>query len=373
MIKLLFSSLLLFSCFSVFAAQNVILVTIDGMRWQDVFRGADAALIADKKFVENSDKLKATFWRKNKTERREALMPFLWQTIAKQGIIIGNRDIGSNSSVANKWYFSYPGYSEIFTGVVDDSLNSNNKVANPQISYLEWLNQQPSYQHKLAAFGGWDVFPYILNTKRSNLYVNAGFMPATGTPLSAEMKLLNQLLKEIPSPWHNVRLDSFTYRFAKDYLLTKKPRALIISFGETDDFAHDGHYDQYLKSAHRSDAFIADLWHTIQTTAGYKDNTVLLITTDHGRGDSAKDWQHHASALATKEYMKDLNTFKDGIVGSNHTWLAVIGAGIKAKGQVKPKDEIKQKQIAATLLTLLGEDPKQFNKNAAPAINEILQ
>jgi hypothetical protein len=44
-------------------------------------------------------------------------------------------------------------------------------------------------------------------------------MPAKGYPLSDEVKLLNQLQQEIPSPWHNVRLDSFTYRFAKDYLL----------------------------------------------------------------------------------------------------------------------------------------------------------
>jgi len=84
------------------------------------------------------------------------------------------------------------------------------------------------------------------------VYVNAGFMPiAEG--LSKDAALLNAMQNEIPSPWHNVRFDSFTYRFAKAYMLANKPKLLVISLGETDDFAHDGAYDHYLKSAKQSD------------------------------------------------------------------------------------------------------------------------
>ena len=61
-------------------------------------------------------------------------------------------------SVANPWYFSYPGYSEIFTGVVDESIDSNKKIPNPQISFLEWLNKQDKFEGKLAAFGSWGCF-----------------------------------------------------------------------------------------------------------------------------------------------------------------------------------------------------------------------
>jgi len=350
---------------------KLILVTIDGLRWQELFRGADKELINHQEFVRDSDHLKEKFWHKDQMERRKLLMPFFWDTIAEKGVVIGNRNIGSNMSVANNWHFSYPGYSEIFTGVADNSLNSNAKVPNPQVSFLEWLNQQPKYQGRVAAFGSWDVFPYILNTDRSNLPVNAGFMPASGYPLSQDIVLLNELQKEIPSPWHNVRLDSFTYRFAKDYLLHKKPQVMAISFGETDDFAHDGNYDSYLSSAHQTDQFIADLWQTIQTTAEYKNNTTLLITTDHGRGSDQKDWQHHASSLAVKEYMKNLNTFPQGIVGSEHIWFAAIGPNIAAKGEVKTSGELKQKQIAATALTLLGEEPKRFNAKAGKRIEQV--
>jgi len=192
-----------------------------------------------------------------------------------------------------------------------------------------------------------------------------------GYVLSEQAKLLNQLQKEIPSPWHNVRLDSFTYRYAKDYLLTVKPKVMSISLGETDDFAHDGHYDSYLSSAHQTDKFIADLWQTLQSTPGYKNNTVLMITTDHGRGSNSDDWQHHASKQAVQSYMKDLSEFPNGIVGSENIWFAAMGPGVNARGEIKTQLEVKQNQIAATALTLLNEDPKAFNPKAGSAIKEV--
>jgi len=353
------------------SAKNLILITIDGLRWQELFGGADITLLDNDKFVRKSSHTKEHFWHDNEAKRRQLLMPFFWNTIAKKGVVIGNRKLGSTMSVSNNWHFSYPGYSEIFTGIADPKLNSNEKVPNPHVSFIEWLNNQASFDHKLAAFGSWDVFPAIFNVDRNKMHVNAGFMPAQGYPISNEMKLLNTIQQEIPSPWHNVRLDSFTYRFAKDYLLNQKPRVMTISFGETDDFAHDGHYDSYLSSAHQTDRFIEDLWNTIQTTPEYKNNTVLLITTDHGRGSNANDWQHHASEDAVKEYMKNLDTFPKGVVGSENIWFAAMGAGIEAKGQVTTDSEIKQNQIAATALTLLGKDPQAFNPKIGKKIEEV--
>lgn len=362
--------LLLFTSISK-AERNLIVVTLDGLRWQEVFRGADENLIAHQDFVKKPEALKQAFWHQEHKQRRQRLMPFFWQTIVEQGTVIGNRDIGSKMSVANPWYFSYPGYSEIFTGVVDESIDSNRKIPNPQISFLEWLNKQDKFEGKLAAFGSWDVFPYIFNVERSKLYVNAGFDSAGGYPLSAEVKLLNELQKEIPSPWHSVRLDAFTHRFAKDYLLTVKPKVMAIAYGETDDFAHDGAYDQYLHAAKRTDQFIADLWRTIQTTPGYKNNTNVLIVTDHGRGSYPEDWQHHASKRSLAGYMKGLSHFPEGIIGSEHIWFAAIGPDIPARGVVKTKVEVKQSQVAATAMKLLGYQPQTFNPDIAPAIAEL--
>ncbi|ASM54492.1 hypothetical protein PNIG_a2479 [Pseudoalteromonas nigrifaciens] len=354
------------------ADQNVVLVTLDGVRWQEVFSGADKNLINNSDFVKKPEQLNTEFWHNSSAKRQQLLMPFITQIVAKQGVIIGNREQGSNMSVSNPWYFSYPGYNEILSGEVDEGINSNDKIPNPNHTILERLERQPAFKNNTALFGSWDVFPSILNTERSKVYVNAGFMPIE-EDLFENAPLLNAMQNEIPSPWSNVRLDSFTYRFAKAYMLAKKPKLLVISLGETDDFAHDGDYHAYLKSAKQSDAFIADLWNTIQTTPGYKNNTTLIITTDHGRGSNASDWQHHSSKRALAALHIGENKFPEGIIGSEHIWLAAIGPAIKGQGLVKTTTELKQTQIAATVLKALGQNPKQINLNMAPAINEIVK
>lgn len=368
-----FLFLLVSLSFTLEAADNLVLVTLDGVRWQELFSGADETLISNKSYVKRPQDLQAAFWAETAEKRREKLFPFIWQTIASKGVLIGDRSQGSNMSVANPWYFSYPGYSEIVTGIADERLDSNKKVLNPNVSFIEYLNNQPEYQGKLAVFGGWDVFPYIFNQPRSQLHVNAGFTSAHGYSLSERVQWLNELQKQIPSPWHNVRLDAFTYGFAKDYLLTVKPKVIMIALGETDDFAHDGRYDHYLHSANSSDAFIQDLWQTLQSTPGYKNNTNLIISTDHGRGSRPNDWQHHASVRAVKGYLKALANFQHGIVGAEHIWLAAIGPDIKSAGLIKPKQMLYQKQIAATALVLLSESPRAFNPHAAPPIMEIIK
>lgn len=370
--KLFISVAILLSFQSIAAEKNLILITIDGLRWQEVFQGKQLEILENKEFTPHRNALVERLSTQEPLQAKNTLMPFMWNTIAKKGVIIGDRTQSSKMSVSNDWYFSYPGYSEIFTGVTNPALNSNDKVPNPEVSFLEWLANEKDYQD-VAAFGSWDVFPFILNTNRSKLYVNAGFDKADGYQLSNEMVLLNKLQGEIPSPWHNVRLDAFTHRFALDYLKTHHPRVMSISYGETDDFAHDGRYDHYLNAAHQTDQFILELWNTLQSIDQYKNNTNIIIVTDHGRGKTENDWQHHASATAVKTYMKHLDAFKDGIIGADHIWMAAIGPDIKSLGILQSDKEFYQAQIAATALTLLNEEPLIFNADAGKAIKEIIK
>ena len=304
--------------------QNLILVTIDGVRWQEVFRGIDPVL------VKNS---KAQFG--DSRAKRRALMPFIWKTVARKGVIIGNRDEGSYMSVSNPWHFSYPGYNEMITGVADPSIDSNDKIPNHNVSFIEWLQSQPDFTKNLAVFAKWDVCPYIFNRKRSGLHINAGF-----------------------------KQDTFTYQYAKAYLQKEKPRVMMIALGDSDDFAHDGNYGEYIKGIHRADKLLADLWTTLQSMPKYKNKTNLLITTDHGRGSTLMNWCHHSSQA--KKYPQRIN-----IAGSEHVWFAAIGPNISAKGLVKTSKDTKLTQVTATALQLLGKNPKVFNPDIAPAIKGI--
>ncbi|MFT5541126.1 MAG: hypothetical protein ACI97K_000789 [Glaciecola sp.] len=361
---------------------KLVIVTIDGLRWQEAFGGADEKLLNNKDLVSNIDNLTARFWNTDKQERKNRLMPFLNNVIGKNGVIIGDRNNDSEMSLTNKQHFSFPGYNEIFTGKVDDNLTSNAKILNPNITFLEWLNKQVGFENEIAIFSGWDVFPFIFNRERSGLFINAGFenMPLLEThsqnpqaqDAAAQIKLMNQLQAEIPSPWETVRHDALTYGFAKLYLQVKQPKVLVINLGETDDFAHDGKYDAYLDSAKQTDDYLRDLWTTLQNMPAYKNNTNMIIITDHGRGNDAIDWRHHASKQAVQNYMTALSDFEGGIVGSEHIWFAAMGPNIKSQGLLKTTTELSQTQFAATALALLGIEVSSYDIAAASSLKGII-
>jgi len=326
---------------------KIVLITLDGFRWQELFGGADEKLINCKKYVDDPADLKEKFWRNTPEERRSALMPFVWNEISKMGQLHGNRNYESDVNVSNTKRFSYPGYNEILTGSADDErIDSNDKVNNPNKTVLEKINNLTNYKGKVAAFGSWAVIPFIVNEERSRIPVNAGFEETKGSNLSPRELFLNELQPKVPSPWGSVRWDAFTSNYALEYMKREHPELVFISYGETDDFAHGGNYQAYLQSAHTTDALIKEIWNFTQKDAFYNDNTIFIITTDHGRG--AKRWKKHGSSV--KE--------------SNQVWLIVFGNNVQALGEIKSKEQLYSNQIAPTILQLLNQanDPEMKGK-----------
>ena len=260
---------------------------------------------------------------------------------------------GNKVDNANKYKFSYPGYNEIFTGFPDSLINSNDYPPNPHINVLEYINRQSGYQGKVAAFTAWEAFNRILNEKRSGIPVVAAFDATGGNNPSPREELLNDLLKDSYKPFHESEcLDLFTHYAALEYLKNKKPKALYISYGETDEFAHAGRYLDYLNAAHQFDQWINDLWNYIQSDPTYKNKTALLITVDHGRGDRIKkEWTSHGEAVAD----------------AHEIWFAIMGPGLPAMGEVKTPMQLYQKQFAQTIASLLG-----MNYTAAHPIAESI-
>ena len=338
----------LFLCGSITFAQNktknLIIVTLDGLRWQEVFRGADSILVNISEY--NSDKKGITerFIRESPAARRELLMPFFWSTVMQKGQIYGNRDLGNKAEVANTFRFSYPGYNELFTGFPDPRINSNDKIPNPNTNVLEYINKQKGFEGKVIAFTSWDVFPSILNDKRSGIIVNSGLTDLNIQGMSDRIKLLNEMQHQSPGfVSEEMRLDVLTYQFGKQYMIDKKPRVLYLGFDETDDLAHQGNYKMYLQQATKTDAILADLWNFLQSDPFYKNQTTLVITSDHGRGQTSPDsWRLHG----------------EEIVGAEQVWFAVMGPDTPAKGEVKTATTIYHKQLAQTFSELLGLDFK---------------
>lgn len=318
--------------------ENVILITLDGMRWQEVFGGADSSLMRQQKNFKDEN-LKQKFWNDDPAVRRKMLMPFLWTTVATQGQLYGNRILGNKANVTNNQWFSYPGYSEILIGFADNErIHSNDKFYNPNTTVLEFVNTQPGFQGKVAAFTSWDVFPFIIHDKRSKVLVNSGEYTAQGDNLNVQEQLMNKLMATIPNPLAGVRLDAFTFYYGMEFIKRNKPRVFYFSFDETDDFAHAGEYAAYLNSARNTDQFIAELYSYLETEPFYKGKTTLLITVDHGRGTGQEDWKHHGIKI------------KD----ADQIWMGFLGPDTPARGEVNSPTQVYQNQLAQTLALFLG-------------------
>ena len=220
-------------------------------------------------------------------------MPFVWSALETKGQLYGDRTAGSFVDVTNPHRFSYPGYNEILTGFVDPRIDSNDKLPNPNRTVLEVINAMPAFSGRVAMFGSWDVFPYIVNEARSGIPVNAGYQRATGRLTDREV-FLNELQAQTPPLWSSVRLDVFTHQFARAYLEREQPRLVHIAYGEADDFAHDGRFDYYLDAVQRTDGFLRDLWLFVEAHPAYRDATTMIVVGDHGRGNGDA-WRGHGA------------------------------------------------------------------------------
>ncbi|HEY4966300.1 MAG TPA: hypothetical protein VII28_07865, partial [Puia sp.] len=91
--KILLASLCLFSSVSAFSqshkTENLIVVTLDGMRWQEVFGGIDSQIVVNKKFTWDSAAVAERFSAANRNQRKEKLFPFLWNIMGVQGQLYG--------------------------------------------------------------------------------------------------------------------------------------------------------------------------------------------------------------------------------------------------------------------------------------------
>ena len=318
------------------AARHLFIITIDGFRWQEIFTGADPQLISNTEYVRDTALTRQLYWDSTAELRRSRLMPFFWNTIAKNGQLYGNRLYHNNVNVKNFYKISYPGYNEIFTGHTDAITSPNLAINNKNTNVLEYLNHTANYHGKVAVFTSWNVFPYILNETRSGLPVNSGYQPLNEADDSTAGWIDSV---QAALPHSHTRYDLLTFLSARDYIDRHHPSVLFLGLGETDEMAHAGRYDLYLQHAASIDRMIAELWYAVQTDPYYKDSTTFLITTDHGRGWKTNKWTTHGFWAK----------------GSGDIWLAMLGPDIFPEGELKTPGQVYQRQLASTIAFLLGD------------------
>ena len=333
--------------------ENVIFVTTDGLRAEEVFNGAEELLLTKENGgVADVEGARKVYWDDSPAKRREAILPFFWKTIAHEGQVFGEKGRGSIAVVTNRRNFSYPGYSEMLVGFADDRIDSNAKKINPNGNVLEWLATRGDFKGRVAVYSSWDVLPHIVRAPVNGLATNAGWEEIKDTRLSDREVGLNRLIREGPRRWPDCRDDAVTFPAALEYLKKHKPKVFYICLGDTDEHAHAGRYDLYLDSARAFDRSVERLWKTIEDMPEYRGKTTLILSTDHGRGSGEQGWRNHGA----------------NVPGADSWWVGVLGPDTPALGTRSNAPKVVQAQIAATLAALLGED---YNAHAPKAARPL--
>lgn len=322
------------------------LVTADGLRWQEVFRGAEDALLADERAgMKDAADVRARFGSGAIPERRARLLPFLWEVVARRGALFGNRDRGSEVAMRNPHRFSYPCYAELLTGRPQEAITSNELRPNPSPTVLELLGRHWRLRReKVALFGSWEVFAGIGAHEPGSIFINAGYRPLELAGASARLAELGRMQFELLTPWRGVRHDFITFEMALEYLRSVRPRVLYVALGETDDWAHDRRYDRYLETAHYFDRCLRRLWEALESDGQYRGRTTLLVATDHGRGETREDWTRHGAAVE----------------GAQYVWLAALGVAVPPLGEAGADHRLTLSDVAPTMLELAGADYRQL-------------
>lgn len=338
--------------------ENVILITLDGARWQEIFGGMDSDLYQKIDADAAKKTVFKTFSAETFEQRREKLMPFFWQIWLKDhGSIAGNKTLKSEALTTNNLLFSYPGYSEILTGEAhDDTIKSNGFVQNRFPSFLQFLQTKLKLSaNQVASFASWRTMKAIVTNKSDAFLTNAGYEAYESN--DRETQSLSKAQFETLLPSENVRHDFYTFRLAMAHLKKHRPRVLHISFGETDTWAHARRYDLVLKALNRTDAYFRELWQFIESDKQYRGKTTLVVTVDHGRGSTDKDWNSHNAKIAE----------------ARNIWIAFISPDSNLRGEWQDAKPVYQNQIAATACRFLGFDYAEQNPNAGKAIDEIFR
>jgi hypothetical protein len=339
------------------SAPHAILITVDGVRTEEIFGGLDrvalASITKDGNVADTSAYKR--YWADTPELRREKVMPFLWQDLLRRaGSIAGNRARGSAFGVTNAQRFSYPGYAELLTGAPrDDEIRSNDNRRYRYPTVLEFLERRWAQPRAVAVFGSWETFRWIAAHEDGVVQVNAGYEPYESN--DPRIQALNDAQFEATTPWPSARHDAFTFRFAMDFLRLARPRVLYIAFDETDDWAHDRNYERLLDALHRIDGYLGELDAWLQSDPEYRDRTSILITADHGRGHAADDWSKHGQ----------------DVIGADETWLVAAGPDWPRRGEWTSAPPAYSSQVAATLAKAVGEDFRSAAPDAAGPIEYL--
>jgi hypothetical protein len=318
----------------------VVLVVLDGVRWQEVFRGVDPVLA-----------------RRHGIAATEAEpMPNLHRMIDGEGMAIGAPGRGAEISASGPQFISLPGYIEIFSGKPDVHCRRNDCDPVPSRTIADEIAESNG-PGDVAMISSWPNIARAASAAPS-FVVSAGrkILEREDTlradPGASHLLDVGSRAKAWPGEG-DYRPDAFTAQLALRHLAAARPRFLFVGLGDADECAHRNDYRGYLDAIRAADQFLGDLEALLATPAimGARGrHTTVLVTADHGR---AYDFTDHGPRFPE----------------SGRVWLVAGGADVAGRGLVASPQRRTLSEVAPTVRALLG---MAETEGSLPAIPEIV-
>jgi hypothetical protein len=322
---------------------QVVLLALDGVRYEDVFGGVDAELSAQQRLPPELV-----------VSARE-LMPNLHALMRERGAALGAPGVGAPISASGPEYVSLPGYAEMLTGRRSSGCTDNGCRGTRSASIADELVRARASVSG-AVIASWpDIERVAASSDRVAVSTgrHAGRTRALFERTPAARAALRRAEREPPWPGHDdFRRDRFTAELALAYLEEARPEFLFVGLGEPDEFAHQGNYAGYLDSLRQADQCIGQLAKLLAARAASGVRTAFFITADHGR---ARNFRDHGGAHPE----------------SARVWLVASGSAIGARGLTGAARSRWLADIAPTVRVLLGL-PADTVKSAGSPLHELV-
>jgi hypothetical protein len=321
------------------ADPRVVLVTIDGVMWQDVFAGLGDAPA--------QDPLAAPY------------TPNLHRLTQEHGVLFGGPSCKNEVRAKGPYFVSLPGYFEIFTGAASDKCATNEcgQVQGP--TFIDDLRKTAKSAKDVAVFASWGHYARAATVDTSKTFVAAAsdFNALVATETDPALKgILGEGAQAGPYPgWGDYRADAFTARAALRYLELRRPKLLVLGLGDTDEYGHRWDRHGYLRALRKADDTLGELSATLARMGSDGQNTIVLVTTDHGR---ASNFHEHGP-----EYPESARVF-----------FAAFGEGLAARGATCASETMYLTEIAGTVKTLLGHEapPSTLTAEMAESVPSVV-
>jgi hypothetical protein len=294
---------------------TIVVVTLDGVRWHEVFEGVDARLAASHG-LSPSEVVSAA-----------ELTPNLHRIVSTHGAALGAPGHGATISASGPNFISLPGYAELLSGRRSTRCQDNQCTGSGTHTLLDdFTSASARDASQVALFTSWPDIARV----------------ASGRGVVAE-----------PLPrTSSFRPDMITADLAIAHLKAHPPKFLFLGLGEPDEFGHQNDYAGYLNAVRRADARIADVDRELARLAAHGTRTALFVTADHGRADN---FVEHGSKYPE----------------SARVWLIASGSAVRASGFVAAPRQRHLADLAPTVRAIAGL-PIDVHPEAGMPLDELL-